>query len=269
MKFFYSLISMTLCIFSCHAEIRQVSNMEEVFPYFADADSNTLAIFDVDMVLIQPGDPAFQMANMKRFNPIVKRSMKEIPKENQMVFLSLMTISSDPVLIDKNTVVLLDKLIQRKVPCMAFTANLTGEFGKIKSMEKMRIHSLRQLGIDFSKGASYAETIEFRDLPSYRGWYSTYLDGVLFANGTVSPKGEVFSAFIEKTKLSPKKVIFIDDREENLVSLGDALKKIDESIEYLGLHFTAAQNYPSQMISEKEFESRWEEIASQAKACGP
>ena len=63
-------------------------------------DAKTLAVFDVDMVLIQPSDPAFQMANMKRFSAISKRIMKEVPADKQMVFLSLMTISSDPVLID-------------------------------------------------------------------------------------------------------------------------------------------------------------------------
>lgn len=77
--------------------------MKEVFEYFADVNSKTLAIFDVDMVLVQPSDPAFQMANMKRFGAISKWIIKEVLTEKQMMFLSLMTISSDPVLIDDST----------------------------------------------------------------------------------------------------------------------------------------------------------------------
>lgn len=78
---------MTFSIFTCHAQITQVNDMQEVFNALSNADSNTLVIFDVDMVLIQPSDPAFQMANMKRFSAISKRIMKEVPTDKQMLFL--------------------------------------------------------------------------------------------------------------------------------------------------------------------------------------
>lgn len=57
--------------------------MKEVINYFNDIDSETLAIFDDDMVLVQPSDPAFQMANMKRFSAISKRIMKEVPADSK------------------------------------------------------------------------------------------------------------------------------------------------------------------------------------------
>lgn len=256
---------MTLFVFSCHAQITQVNDMEEVFHYFNDADSKTLAIFDVDMVLVQPKDPAFQMANMKRFSTISKRIMKEIPADKQMIFLSLMTISSDPVLIDARTPQFLQQLIQRGIPTMALTANLTGGFSTIQNMEKWRIHSLRQLGIDFSQAAPYQTIMVFDDLAAFRCNYSTFIDGVLFVNGTAVSKGEAFLAFLKKTNLSPNKIIFIDDREENLKNVEEAIRKFDTSIEYRGLHFRGAQKYPSKMISEDEFEARWQDLASKAK----
>ena len=52
MKQFCYAILMGLCIFSCHAQITQVNDMKEVTEYFTNADAKTLAIFDVDMVLI-------------------------------------------------------------------------------------------------------------------------------------------------------------------------------------------------------------------------
>jgi len=129
MRKFYLTILMTLVSFSCHAEIKQVNDMKEVFDYFTEVNSKTLAIFDVDMVLVQPSDPAFQMANMKRFGAISKRIMKEVPAEKQMMFLSLMTISSDPVLVDESTPQFLKQIIKKGIPAMALTANLTGSFG--------------------------------------------------------------------------------------------------------------------------------------------
>jgi hypothetical protein len=258
-------ILMTFCIFACHAQITQVNDMEEIFHFFNNADTKTLAIFDVDMVLVQPGDPAFQMANMKRFSTVSKRILKEVPADKQMLFLSLMTISSDPVLIDTRIPQFLRQLKQKRIPAMALTANLTGEFGPIKSMEKWRVNSLLGLGIDFSKCAPYQPSLIFDDLASYRGNYSTYLNGVLFVNGTVISKGAAFLSFLDKTRLSPNKIIFIDDREENLKSLEAVLQGLDKPIEFQGLHFLGAQRYPSKMISEEEFESRWQTLASKAK----
>lgn len=195
---------MTFWVFLCHGEITQVNDMKEVFAQFNNADHKTLAIFDVDMVLVQPSDPAFQMANIKRFSAISKRIMKEIPADKQMLFLSLMTVSSDPVLIDDRIPQFLQQIIQRGIPAMGLTANLTGQFGKISKMEHWRIEGLRQLG-------------------------------------------------------------FVDDREDNLKSLETAIQKLDKQIEYHGFHYIGAQNYPSKAISEEEFESRWQELATKAK----
>jgi Protein of unknown function (DUF2608) len=261
----YLTILMTLIVFSCHAEIKQVQDMKEVFEFFTDADSKTLAIFDVDMVLVQPSDPAFQMANMKRFGAISKRIMKEVPTDKQMMFLSLMTISSDPVLIEEMTPQFLKQIMDKGIPAMALTANLTGSFGTIKNMEQWRVNSLRCLGIDFTQSAPYQKPLVFDDLAAYRGHYSNYLNGILFVNGTVVSKGDAFLSFIEQTKLSPEKIIFIDDREDNLKSLEAAIHKLGKPIEYHGLHYTGAQKYPSQMISEEEFETRWQKLASLAK----
>lgn len=265
MKKFYLTILITLIVFACNAEITEVNDMKEVFEYFNDANSKTLAIFDVDMVLVQPSDPAFQMANMKRFGAISKRIMKEVPTEKQMMLLSLMTISSDPVLIDNSTPQFLKKIIQNGIPTMALTANLTGPFGTIKNMEQWRVNSLRCLGIDFSESAPYKAPLMFDNLASYRGYYSNYLNGILFVNGTVVSKGDAFLSFIEKTKLLPERIIFIDDREDNLKSLEAAILKLGKPIEYHGLHYIGAQKYPSKMISEEEFELRWQQLALQAK----
>lgn len=262
MKKFYLTISMMLCIFSCHAEITRVNTMEEVFNHFNGADS--MAIFDVDMVLVQPSDPAFQLVNMKRFSAITKRILKEIPADKQMMFLSLMTISSDPVLIDERTPQFI-KQLQNSIPTMALTANLTGAFGAISNMEQWRVNSLRCLGIDFTKAAPYQSSLLFDDLAPYRDNYATYLNGILVVNGTVVSKGEAFLSFLKKTNFSPSKIIFIDDHEGNLKSLEAALQSLDKPIDYHGLHFTGAQEYPSKLISEEEFESRWQELASKAK----
>lgn len=263
MKCFYLTVWTMFYFVIVHADITKVNQMQEVFSFFQHADSDTLIIFDVDMVLVQPNDPAFQMANMKRHSNIAKKIMKEMPHEKQMIFLSLMTIKSQPLLIDPQIPQQLSRLHQRGIPSMALTANLTGEFSIIKSMEKWRVEGLRQLGIDFSQSAPYQCSIAFYHLPSFRGNYSTYLDGILFVNGTTCSKGEALLAFLHQMQVHPKKIIFVDDREENLRSVEAALR--GKEIDYQALHFVGAQDFPSPLLTEEQFERRWRELAKEAE----
>lgn len=254
-----------LSSFSCHAKITQVNDMKEIFDHFNHTDTKTLVIFDVDMVLLQPSNPAFQMTNMKRFNSVAKRIMKEIPVEKQMMFLSLIAMRSPAVLIDNRTPQLLNQILQRGIPTIALTAHLTGPLGTVSKIEQYRIDELRQLGIDFYKTAPCQQTIVFDDLVAYRGNYPIYCHGVLFTNGNAVSKGKAFSSFLKRTNFSPNKVIFIDDREDNLKSLEMAIQRLDRSIEYQGLHFIGAMQYPSKIISENEFESQWQKLAYETK----
>ena len=264
MKRFYFTLLVTLWIFSCHATITQINDMEKVFDYFKNADSKTLVIFDVDMVLIQPSDPVFQMANINIHSAVVKRIIKEVPVDKQMMFFCLMTTSSKPMLIDTRIPQFLQEIVSRGIPTMALTANLTGEFDTVKNMEKIRVEGLHSLGIDFSKTAPDSNTFLLDDLTAFRGNYPAYLNGILFTNGIEGSKGEAFLAFLEKTKISPNKIVFIDDQESNLINMEAAIQTLEPSIEYQGLHFLGALKYPSQQISENEFESQWKQLAAKA-----
>lgn len=249
---------------TAHAEIRQVETMDELLHTFEQVDKDTLAIFDVDMVLVQPDNPAFQMPNMKRYGAVAKRIMKEIPQEKVMMFLSLMTTSYKTILLDTRTPQFLQGLRVRGVPTMALTSNLTGSFDGIRDMAAWRVETLRALGIDFVKGAPASEPIIFTDLAPYRGNYSLYRDGMLFVNGTAVSKGDALLSFIAKAKISPQKVLFVDDREENLKSVAQALES--KNIPFVGIHYLGAQKYPSEPITEEAFESEWQKLAAKASA---
>lgn len=248
----------TLSVILCHAETKSVDSMDEIINHFNKIDSNTLVVFDVDMVLIQPSEPAFQMANMKRYSTIVKRIVKEVPSEKHTMFFSLMTTTSDSVLVDPTTPQIINEIMKKGASTMAFTANLTGELGTIKNMQEWRVDCLKKLGVDFSKSAPYNTSLIFDDLPSYRNYYSTYSDGILFVNGTSISKGDIFLSFLNKTKISPNKIIFIDDREENVKSMDSSLQKLGRQVEYLGICYQGAQKYKSEAVSEEEFESKWQ-----------
>jgi hypothetical protein len=240
--------------------------MREVIKQLNELTKNDLALFDVDMVLIQPQDPAFQMANMKRYHALVKKIVAQVPDEKQDIFWSLMVIQSESVLIDPETPKLLQQLQDKGVFSVAITAFITGTLQHIDNMQMWRISRLRQLGIDFSRTAPYAKMISFDDFPPYRGFHSAYQEGILFINGSSGcSKGDLLVAFLKKAQFFPKKIVFIDDRLEHVKSVEASLQKFYPQIECVGIHFMGAKSYCSPYISEADFQVKWEQIATLAQ----
>lgn len=264
MKNFFTFLLITIYISFCSAQITHESHMKDVFAHFENADSNTLAVFDVDMVLIQPSDPAFQMPTMKRYKSVIKQVMKDVTDET--IFLSLMVMNSPSILIDEQTPQLLADLQQKGVYTMACTANITGALGKIPHMTEWRIHHLNKLGLNFSEQFSQQAPLIFSHLPSYRGYYPEYKDGILFTNGSKSSKGIVFIEFLKQSGLHPTTIVFVDDREDNLKSVEEALQQFDSLIHFKGIHYTGALHYPSIDISEKQFEEKWQNLAHESNS---
>jgi hypothetical protein len=264
MKKIYATLLMTLSILTCHAQITKVDNMKEVFDFFEGADSKTLAIFDVDMVLVHPSEPALQMANIKRFGTICRSFLKNLTLEEKTVFFCLTTNISQPILVEECTPQLLRKLQNKGIPVMALTANITGSLGVVPDMQHWRYTSLCALGIDFARCAPFQESIVFDNLPPFRGTNAQYRNGVLCTNGDNLPKGDAFLAFVAKTGVTPEKIIFIDDRLSDLTSMKAAVQKLDRPVEYLGLHYAGAEKYPSEVISREEFEASWKKVVSTA-----
>ena len=69
---------------------------------------------------------------------------------------------------------------------------------------------------------------------------SHILDVLLKLKERNIPKGEVLRAFLEYARISPEKVIFVDDREENVKSLEEVCQ--ERGIEFLGFHYTEVEN---------------------------
>lgn len=264
MKKIYATLLMALSVLTCHAQIIEVDNMKQVFEYFDDADSKTLAIFDVDMVLVQPSDPAFQMPNIKRFASICRGLLKDLSLEDKTVFFCLTTNSSDPILVEECTPQLLRKLQDKGIPVMALTANCTGSLGAVPDMQHWRYTSLCAMEIDFARSAPVKEGITFDNLPAFRGSHPQYRNGVFCANGDNLPKGDAFLAFVARTGVNPDKIIFVDDRIDNQKSMEAAAQKLDRPVEFIGLHYTGAKKYPSKVISREEFESAWKKTVATA-----
>jgi hypothetical protein len=84
-------------------------------------------------------------------------------------------------------------------------------------------------------------------------YYPLYKQGILFC---LQPnKGKVLITFLERINWEPLKVVFIDDKIDNLQSVQEELKV--KNIEFVGLHYTGALSLPRE-IDEKLVEFQYE-----------
>lgn len=261
LTFFLILFFTPLALFS---EIKQVETVKEIANHLEKLDKKDLAVFDIDDVLIQSENPASQMANIVRHKLVFKKIIGHLSPEKVDILFVLSTLDSIPILIDPHTLQIVQQLAKNQVPTMCLTANFTGKFMHIDCFEDWKIERLNKLGYDFSNNSPYKEKIVFHDLPKFLNNQTVYKKGILFSNGRTVSKGEALIAFLKIAKHMPEKVIFVDDREENLKKVEAALKEFNPEIVYTGLHYTAAKDYPARPINEKQFAEYWEKLTAEA-----
>lgn len=258
------LILCLLCVKSW-AQIVEVHSLDEVREHFKGKNGSTFAVFDIDMVLIQPDDPAFQMLNIERYYQIAKRIILSVPPAKRDILYTLTSLYYDSVLVDKTFPLFFQELKEQGIPSMGLTASLTGSLLHVPYLEAWKADHLCKQGIYFEESAPCRSSITFCDLPSYRGHYPMFFKGILLTNGGFScSKGRGFVAFLKHTGLHPEEIVFADDKEDNLISVESALLEYDPSIHFIGLHYLGARYYPSEYISEDEFARRWDALAAQA-----
>ena len=264
MRYFLVTLLCLLTVFSrSDAYIGWATSMRQVVEYFEDTGPETLAIFDIDLVLLQPAHPAFQEKNMFRYTPVVKKFIKELGRDHTSIFFNLVNISYDSVLVDERTPYLLEGLKNGEVPTIALTGRMVGPLGEVANLERWSETRLKEFGIDFSTSAPEGEW-DFQVLPQFRGCAPRYHHGILYTNGHNCSKGELLIAFLKETGMHPARVVFIDDREYNLHSVEEALNAFDPHIVFYGIHFIGAQYCPTEELSEEEFSAHWQAMASRA-----
>ncbi len=226
-----------------------------------------LGLWDVDMVLTQPDDPHVQMPNVIEYFHALKDIVSTLTPEQKEVMYNLATISSLAILVEQGTSTIISNLANQGLPMIALTASLTGKLGHIDNIETWRYETLKSLGIDFSGSFPAIDTMEFREIPPFLGHYPVFKKGILSTNGQArqGSKGEALIAFLKQFVLQPRIIVFVDDREYNLQEVQTALLQHNPKIEFIGIHYTGADNVSVQKVSEEAFKAHWLKFANQAK----
>lgn len=259
--------------------MQDVKNKIEELAKF-EKPENVLIIFDVDMVLTQPTNPAAHYAAIVKYLSAYKRMASSISNEAKNVAATYLTQYTPQALVEKATPKIIAELQKQGFKTIALTASLTGKFSDSKNKFIFQKRDLlKKMGIDFEKSnLPFGTVIPLTDFPKYAEGYPTYYHGVLCSNGEKGPtnKGTVLAAFlkhigqISMQKVNhgyfPKIIFMIDDKKSNLEDIQAALHKDFPEIIFVGIEYNGAQLEKETKVTEQEFEEFWQKIIRDSKS---
>lgn len=236
-------------------DIREANSMEEVLKTFRQYNSETLGVFDIDMVLVHTTVPAYQMPNMKRHKGLLKELLEPLTQTEKDLALNLIVNSSETALIDSKTPEIINEIFKLTPKLITLTGSLSGALGNVKNMTESRYRALKACGLDFSRSFPALQEMTFKNIQSYLGNYPEYYRGIFSANG--GKKGIVLIEFLKMTHYVPKTVIFIDDRDKNVEEVGEAIARFNPNIHFVGIVYKGAERFPSKPVSAADFKAAW------------
>lgn len=237
--------------------IQVVENLQNVEQDVADANSDTLVILDVDYTLLQPANPAFQQKNFQLSPDFIKNTMKSLPESSKSEFATAIATSGEGQLIDQSSPAMIEAFKQKGARVLVISGLLVGNWNELGDLMDWRIRTLHSLGI-VPTTFGITSPWEFTDLPSYKGRYPEYKDGVILTNGELVKKHEVLDAFLKKISWRPKKIVFIDDSRAIL----DAMLEYaaEQKIGFTGYEYKGAKKAPAGFITKEQLEAEWQRL---------
>jgi len=238
MRFFCAICFSFGALFS---EIVEVDSLDKAKIYFQKLDSDDLALFDVDFTLLVPDDAILQPKGTEIIS-VTKRLKPDL--HSQLI------LSAKSSLVEKSLLPLIHDLQDRNVKTLAFTALMTGKYGKIENLADFRIEELKSFGFNFQNAFPNVKTIYFQK-EAHKEQPPLYKSGILFS--AKHPKGDILKQFLRAIDFYPSKVVFVDDQIQYLNSVESAMKEM--GIAFVGIYYTAAKKLPApnENIAELQF----------------
>lgn len=150
-----------------------------------------IIFIDIDDTILTPKSLSVQ-------NGLINQLKKDLDAKFYNEIISYWRVNRQILLLDKNWPQVINDL-KKKFLVFGLTRMEWGKFGEIEQMEKHRFEELEKLNILFSQPNSN---------------YPFFYKGIFFAPPNQHDKGEIIEMI--KETLNIKKIVFIDDLQENL-----------------------------------------------------
>ncbi|MBI5346498.1 MAG: DUF2608 domain-containing protein [Chlamydiae bacterium] len=243
---------------SIFGTITTILSFEEARDQLDSLDQECLAVFDVDEVLITSNDLLLRPIGE---NFLIKKGWGNLQTHDIPYITSIALSSTKYFLVDHAAPIIIEELQKKGIATLALTAAATGKLGVIPSMEEWRIKQLKELNIDFSVLFPNKD-FEFKNLSQKDKAPPLFKKGILFLGDFQEndAKGILLKAFFEKVDFLPKKVLFFDDKMQNLLAVQKVLENLQ--IEFQGFLFNSVENFPEVLdeeIAELQYRTATEE----------
>jgi len=248
-KFFLILFSFLIAKDANTSETLSTNNLTVLENLIEDADEHTLILWDVDHTLITPDDPILKPKWENLLDEWLGggKSIVEASGKTRYVFREIL-MSAPHSVVDQGSLALMEKIKQKQIPMIAFSAAPGAKVGKVESFIDWRIDELKRFGFDFSGSFSDIQPFTLPKDPELE-FSPVYKSGVLITS--LHDKGSVLLNFLHEIQWKGKKIIFIDDQFSNIQSVVQSLEALN--IEVIGIHYTAARDLPCELNEEESF----------------
>ena len=190
--------------------IYESDDIEQILSFpLSNFGEEDLVVFDVDETLKTGLDP-YYYTHAKPKTSTHERLMAQ-PQHTIDTFFSYMFVSSPWALMDERTPVLIKRLQEQKVNCLANTAlDAVSSIGDIDAV-LLRVKLLRGLNIDFSVTYPQLPHWDFNTLDAshIQKCPPAFRNGVIFSSGI--SKYVTTAELLRQLEFRPRKVVFVDD----------------------------------------------------------
>jgi hypothetical protein len=216
---FTLVIALTVQI--ANAKVVEIKSMKEVIPYI---NSRTLIVFDIDNTILEPTQT---LGTDQAFGYWVEQEVKKgKPKDTAVVETFKKAILVAPTsrvrAVERKTPEFIAALQSSGLPVIALTA-------RPGNWARGTLDQLASLHVDFTNSAPR--------LPSARLEHADYTNGVLFL-AHPSNKGDALVEYIRASKIQPTRILFVDDKVNNVESVEKALNETE--FEHASFRYGAA-----------------------------
>lgn len=263
-KFF--VVSLLLMVVACsqNSKIITTNDVSIIESELRNANKDTLVIFDCDDVLIYYPDTVFRVENEKILAENREQMKNKIGQKRTADLEALIRQNLRAELVDRKMPLLISKLQAREAKVLLLTARQTGSFHTIPRLEALRESEMSRFGYDFSKSWDGCNKIVF---DAFLNIYKEKSRCPIFENGIIysckEKKGIVLTAFLKTINSKFDRIVFIDDRRENIESVRDAVDNFGS--EFVGIEYTAVKDKNLPSLNQKDIQKQFDILMKENK----
>ncbi|MDR2776843.1 MAG: DUF2608 domain-containing protein [Puniceicoccales bacterium] len=219
--------------------ITVIDTLDDIEKRLKVADGNTLVVFDCDEVLTTLSEQVWQARNHDFFVKWCADNIANFSEEALYEIATSILVSSKNLLVNQRMPELVESLRKRNIKSVVLTALSTQPVSSIMDPMAWRISTLESFGYNFKMFWPSLADKHFKEFGEE--YPPAYGSGVICC-GSI-PKSRCLMAFLAYANITPDKIIFIDDKIENLEDVRErcGLAKI----EFLGIRYTEAHKLVS------------------------